>query len=65
MSLLKDQSVVRIVVRKEQKLCAAVFDLAKLYGEVCVVVCCVSFISYNLKAVITACCNECIMYTEL
>ena len=63
MSLLKNQSVVRIVVRKEQELSATVFDLSKLYGKVCVVISCVCFISYNLKAVISAGCNECIMYT--
>ena len=63
MCLLKDQCVVCIVVRKEQKLCAAVFDLLELYREVCVAVCCVCFVSYNFKTVLVCCCNECIVDT--
>ena len=61
--LLKDQSVVRIVVRKEKKLSAALLDLSQLYRIVCVAVCCVSLICNYIKSVICCCSNKCIMYT--
>src|SRR5699024_2406925 len=60
-SLLKDQGIVRIVVGQEQKLCAAVFDLGKLYGEVGVGVCSIGLVCYYFQSVSLCRCNKGIM----